>query len=131
MAMHKHPRHRYVSVDSLSRDGTAYLHDDPLQTRSYTRAQRVEKFARRHKGVAIVAALLLILALVGFVLGMVIRSRRASPSIGESKSGQVSECRRPRFAPSFYPTVRPAVQLTPENWLITPIRDLPPRPSPQ
>ena len=107
MAMHKRPRHRYVSVESLSRDVTAYLNEDPLSTRNYTRAQRVAKFVRRHKGVAIVAALLLILALVGFVVSMVIRSGRASPRIGKSSgSGQVAECRLPRFAPSFSPAVR-------------------------
>lgn len=107
MAMHKRPRHRYVSVESLSRDVTAYLNKDPLSTRNYTRARRVAKFVRRHKGVAIVAALLLILALVGFVVGMVIRSGRASPRIGKSSgSGQVSECRLPRFVPSFSPAVR-------------------------
>ncbi|HEX8893064.1 MAG TPA: protein kinase, partial [Terriglobales bacterium] len=107
MAMHKRPRHRYVSVDSLSRDVTAYLNEDPLSTRGYTRAQRVAKFVRRHKGVALVAALLLILALVGFVVGMVIRSGRASPRIGKSSgSGQVSECRLPRFAPSFSTAAR-------------------------
>jgi serine/threonine protein kinase len=68
-AMHKRPSRRYSSVAALSRDVAAYLNDQPLATRTYTRAQRTRQFVRRHK-VAVIAALLLVLALIGLVVGM-------------------------------------------------------------
>lgn len=90
-AMRKRPSRRYSSVAALSRDVTAYLTGYPLHTRTYTRADRVGKFVRRHK-VAVIAALLIILALVGFVIGMAMNTRRASQEGGVSKvSGQMSE----------------------------------------
>jgi serine/threonine-protein kinase len=84
-AMNKRPRRRYSSVAALSRDVTSYLNEEPLETRIYTRAQRVRQFVRRHK-VAVVAILLMILALTGLVLGMAINSRHSNQKVGVSTS---------------------------------------------
>ena len=75
-AMRKRPSRRYSSVAALSRDVTAYLNEEPLETRTYTGAQRVRQFVRRRK-VAVIAALLVILALMGLVVGMAIHRKRA------------------------------------------------------
>jgi len=81
--MRKRPSHRYASVAALSRDVAAYLNEEPLETRIYTRAQRVRQFVRRHN-IAVVAILLMILALTGLVIGMAMNTRHPSQKIGVS-----------------------------------------------
>ena len=82
-AMRKRPSHRYLSVAALSRDIKAYLDEEPLETRTYTRGQRVRQFVRRHR-VAVVAALLMIVALIVLVAGMAMHKGRASQRFGVS-----------------------------------------------
>lgn len=83
-AIHKRPRRRYSSVAALSRDVTAYLAGYPLHTRIYTWADRLSKFVRRHKA-AVIAALLMILALIGLVAGVAMRSGRGRQKLGLSR----------------------------------------------
>jgi len=80
-AMRKRPSRRYESIAALSGDLKAYVAGYPLPTRTYTRADRVGKFVRRNK-VAVIAALLMILALVGMVASVAMRNRRASQKVG-------------------------------------------------
>lgn len=83
MAMRKRPSRRYPSVGDLSRDLTAYLTGYPLPTRTYSRTQRVSKYVGRHK-VAVLAALLMILALIGLAVVMAMRTRHESRERGLS-----------------------------------------------
>jgi eukaryotic-like serine/threonine-protein kinase len=76
MAMRKEPTRRYSSVASLSRDVEAYLNGYSVQARSDTWGYRSGKFIRRHK-VAVPMAVLAVLALIGFSIGMGWLARRA------------------------------------------------------
>jgi len=78
MAMHKRPARRYPSVEALSRDVMAHINEYPFQERTYTTDHRVGTFLRRHKRAAIVAAVLMILALVGLIIVMALNNRRAN-----------------------------------------------------
>ena len=83
LAMRKRPSRRYPSVAALSRDLTAYLTGYPLPTRTYSRTQRVSKYVARNK-VVVLAALLMIMALIGLVVVMAMRTGRESQERGLS-----------------------------------------------
>jgi eukaryotic-like serine/threonine-protein kinase len=77
MAMRKEPARRYVSVSALAADVKAYLTGYPVNARTDTWKYRSGKFVRRHK-IAVAAALIVALALVGFSIGMGLLAKRAA-----------------------------------------------------
>ncbi|MBZ5664928.1 MAG: serine/threonine-protein kinase [Acidobacteriia bacterium] len=77
MAMRKEPARRYVSVGALADDVKAYLTGYPVHARTDTWNYRAGKFVRRHKAAA-VAAVIVVLALIGFSIGMGLLAKRAT-----------------------------------------------------
>jgi serine/threonine protein kinase/tetratricopeptide (TPR) repeat protein len=78
-ALEKDREHRYDSAAELAADIERHLHDQPVIAGPPTAAYRVRKFVRRHRGVVVTAALVL-LALIGGMIGtgwQTIRARRA------------------------------------------------------
>jgi eukaryotic-like serine/threonine-protein kinase len=77
MAMRKEPVRRYVSVAALAGDVQAYLTGYPVHARTATWKYRSGKFVRRHKAAASAAAIV-VLALIGFSIGMGLLAKRAT-----------------------------------------------------
>jgi len=88
MAIRKEPQRRYASVSALSRDVEAYLTGYSVQARPDTWSYRSGKFVRRHK-VAVPMAILAVLALVGFSVGMGLFARRADQARRIAEERQV------------------------------------------
>jgi len=76
MAMRKEPARRYVSVGQFTEDLTAYLGGYPVRARTDAWRYRSGKFIRRHRA-AVVAAVVIAVALIGFGIGMGLLARRA------------------------------------------------------
>jgi serine/threonine protein kinase len=78
-ALAKNPAERYATAADLADDLQRFLKDEPIRARPPTLAQRVRKWARRHRSVvaSAVVALLVILAVVAGSLGWVVRDRAA------------------------------------------------------
>ncbi|HZR57474.1 MAG TPA: serine/threonine-protein kinase [Terriglobales bacterium] len=76
MAMRKEPARRYVSIDQLAEDVKAFLGGYPVRARTDAWGYRSSKFIRRHKA-AVVAAVVVAVALIGFSIGMGLLARRA------------------------------------------------------
>lgn len=76
MAMRKEPERRYPSVEQLSEDIRRYLAGLPVTARADTFAYRAGKFVRRHR-VAVVAAALVLLSLLGGILATMLAARQA------------------------------------------------------
>jgi eukaryotic-like serine/threonine-protein kinase len=76
MAMRKEPSRRYVSVGQLAEDVEAFLGGYPLRARTDTWGYRSSKFIHRHKA-GFAAAIVVVVALVGFSIGMGLLARRA------------------------------------------------------
>jgi len=76
MAMRKEPERRYASVSELSADVSDYLRGYPLRARTDTWGYRSAKFVRRHKS-AVAATVALVLALIGFSVGMGLLAQKA------------------------------------------------------
>src|SRR5207244_6421633 len=64
-AMAKDAEDRYATAQELADDLDRYLQDKPIRARRPTLMQRGSKWARRHKPALAVAALLLMMAVVG------------------------------------------------------------------
>jgi eukaryotic-like serine/threonine-protein kinase len=77
MAMRKEPERRYASATALSADVRAYLNGQPLQARTDTWSYRSGRFIQRHKP-AVAAAVIVMLALIGFSIGMGLLATRAA-----------------------------------------------------
>jgi eukaryotic-like serine/threonine-protein kinase len=77
MAMRKEPSRRYTSAAAFSADVEAYLTGYSVQARSDSWRYRAGKFVRRHK-VAVPMAILAILGLVAFSVGMGLLAQRAN-----------------------------------------------------
>jgi hypothetical protein len=77
MAMRKEPELRYASATALSADVRAYLNGQPLQARTDTWSYRSGRFIQRHKP-AVAAAVIVMLALIGFSIGMGLLATRAA-----------------------------------------------------
>jgi serine/threonine protein kinase/Tfp pilus assembly protein PilF len=67
-ALEKDRNRRYETANSLATDLAHYLANEPVVARPPSRAYLVRKFVRRHRG-AVVAALVLLLLLVGGIVG--------------------------------------------------------------
>jgi tetratricopeptide (TPR) repeat protein len=74
-ATEKNPLDRYATAQELANDLRRWLEDKPIQARRPSLAQRMRKWARRHRAVVVTAALGLLLALsvvagsIGWVVG--------------------------------------------------------------
>jgi len=75
-ALRKEPEKRYASVAELSDDIRRYTEGYPLQAGSNAWSYRTYKFIRRNWA-GVTAALLMILAILGFSAGMAVLARRA------------------------------------------------------
>src|SRR5262245_26958882 len=67
MAMRKEPERRYQSIGQFSDDLRRYLEGLPVVARGDTIGYRAGKFIRRHKGLAVAAALVIFSLLAGVV----------------------------------------------------------------
>ncbi|MGE0127868.1 MAG: tetratricopeptide repeat protein [Blastocatellales bacterium] len=76
MALRKEPERRYQSVEQFSDDLRRYLTGLPIKARPDTFSYRAGKFARRHR-VAVVAAALVSLSLLGGILATTLAARQA------------------------------------------------------
>jgi WD40 repeat protein/serine/threonine protein kinase len=75
-ALEKSPADRYVTAKELADDLRRFLEDRPIQARRPTAAQRLRKWARRHRELTAALAgslvVLLVLALVGLIVNNVL-----------------------------------------------------------
>jgi eukaryotic-like serine/threonine-protein kinase len=67
-ALEKNPAERYATAQALADDLRRYCMHEPIRARRATLWQRARKFARRHQGATVTAAVALV---AGLVLGMV------------------------------------------------------------
>ncbi|MCI0455856.1 MAG: serine/threonine protein kinase [Gemmataceae bacterium] len=67
-ALAKEPRERYLSAQELADDLRRFLNDQPVVARRPTLAERVRKWARRHRSVVVSAVVLLVASLVGLAV---------------------------------------------------------------
>ncbi len=90
MALRKEPARRYQSVEQFSEDLRRHLTGLPVTARPDTFGYRASKFARRHR-VAVVAAALVLLSLLGGILATTLaaRSARAERARAERRFAQV------------------------------------------
>ncbi|MBA4190702.1 MAG: hypothetical protein C0467_22180 [Planctomycetaceae bacterium] len=63
----KNPSHRYHSVAEVADDLTRFLAGEPVHARVHTPAEKLARWARRNKLVALVSAATLVTAVAGFV----------------------------------------------------------------
>ena len=79
-AMHKDRSRRYRTVDALIRDIDHFLRHEPLEARPDSAIYRLRKFSQRHAAAlsAIAAAMLVVIALVGFYTVRLTRARNAA-----------------------------------------------------
>ncbi len=80
-SLRKEPSRRYESVDQFAKDIENYLDGLPVIARPNTLVYRTEKFFKRNK-VAVVAALLILLSLIG---GLIISLRQTSIAYAQEK----------------------------------------------
>ncbi|MEP7341190.1 MAG: tetratricopeptide repeat-containing protein kinase family protein, partial [Acidobacteriota bacterium] len=92
MAMRKEPARRYPSVEQFSEDIRRYLEGLPVTARADTFTYRTGKFVRRHR-VAVVAAALVLLSLLGGILATTraARQERAERARAERRFAQVRQ----------------------------------------
>lgn len=76
-ALRKEPQRRYASVDQFSDDIRRHLEGLPVQARKDTFSYRAGKFVERHK-LAVAAAALILLTLIGGIVGTASEARRAN-----------------------------------------------------
>jgi serine/threonine protein kinase/Flp pilus assembly protein TadD len=67
-ALEKDRNRRYETASAFAADVKRYLHDEPVQARPATATYRLRKFARRHKGAALVAGFVMVTLLAGIVM---------------------------------------------------------------
>jgi eukaryotic-like serine/threonine-protein kinase len=75
-ALRKPPAERYASVEALADDLRRHLRDEPVSARPDSFAYRAAKFARRHRGGVVAAAVAALAALAG-TLGIAWQAREA------------------------------------------------------
>ena len=76
-ALRKEPEHRYASVAQFSEDIRRYLEGRPVTARKATFNYRASKFIRRNR-IAVAAAMVVLLSLVGGIVATTIEARRAN-----------------------------------------------------
>jgi tetratricopeptide (TPR) repeat protein len=92
MALRKEPSRRYPSVEQFSEDVRRYLEGLPVMARADTFTYRASKFVRRNR-VAVVAAALVVLSLLGGILATTraARQARAERARAERRFAQVRQ----------------------------------------
>ena len=75
-AMAKNPAERYATAQELADDLRRFLEDKPIRARRPTLAQRTAKWARRHRGIVVTAAVATVVGLVLGLVGLFISNRR-------------------------------------------------------
>jgi tetratricopeptide (TPR) repeat protein len=86
----KNPEERYATAQELADDLERFLIDQPIRARRATRAQRVRKWARRHRAAVWAASLSLlgvVLVLAGSI-GWVARDQAARREEGDRRAGE-------------------------------------------
>jgi len=106
MAMRKEPARRYVSVSALAADVNAYLTGYPVNARTDTWKYRSGKFVRRHR-IAVAAALIVALALVGFSIGMGLLAKRAARERLTAQREQLAAQRESQFLEGIFAAATP------------------------
>jgi len=91
-ALRKEPEERYRTAEQLESDVQAYLENRPVAARGDTTRYRVAKFARRNR-LAISAAVLLTLSLIGGIAGTTWQARVANRQrrIAEARSNDLRQ----------------------------------------
>jgi serine/threonine protein kinase len=84
-ALDKDRNRRYETANGLALDLLRYLHDEPVLAGPPGAGYRLRKFARRHRGPLLAAALLL-LALMGGIVGTTIGLFRANDAEAEARA---------------------------------------------
>lgn len=106
MAMRKEPSLRYTSVAAVSADVQAYLTGHSIQARTATWRYRGGKFVRRHRvGVSIAA--LIVLALIGFSVGMGLMARRADQARRIAEQQRLAARREADFLAGIFEAAAP------------------------
>ncbi|MDQ3013059.1 MAG: serine/threonine-protein kinase, partial [Acidobacteriota bacterium] len=77
MALRKEAQRRYASVEQFSEDIRRHLEGRPVSAREDTLAYRADKFVRRNKA-AVVAASVVIVLLLGFLVTLLVQSARVT-----------------------------------------------------
>ena len=101
-ALRKEPEKRYATVGELAEDVRRYQEGYPLQAGSGAWSYRAAKFIRRHK-IAVSAAVLMTLAVLGFSAGMGILARHA-------RREQSTAAQEAQFLSSLFAAATPDVQ---------------------
>ena len=84
-ALCREPEARYASAHDLAADLRRYLADEPVQARRPSALYRARRFARRHRG-AVVAAALLALAVAGGVASTLVQARETRAEARRSEA---------------------------------------------
>jgi serine/threonine protein kinase len=95
-ALDKERARRYDTAAGLARDLECYLRDEPVSARPPTPAYRLYKFVRRHRGVVLAAALVLLALLggiVGTTLGLVQAEEALAAEAQQRQEAQANEQR--------------------------------------
>jgi serine/threonine protein kinase len=71
-ALEKNPAERYGTAQELADDLRRFLEDKPIMARRPSPAQRLRKWARRHRALVTAATLVIVLALLGSALSTVL-----------------------------------------------------------
>jgi serine/threonine protein kinase/Flp pilus assembly protein TadD len=87
-AMEKNPADRYATAQEMADDLRRFLLHEPIRARRPSLRQRVGKWARRHRGLVLAAAVWLVtaLAVVGGAAGWVVRDRAGHRDEGERQA---------------------------------------------
>ncbi len=92
--LEKDRNRRYESASSLARDIKRYVHDEPVQACPPSTAYRLQKFARRNRGVLMSAGFVAVALVVGTAVSIsqAVRATQAE-SLAKSRLRQATEAR--------------------------------------
>jgi WD40 repeat protein len=75
--LQKEPQKRYDSADAVAEELVRFLHDEPILARQQSELERGLRWARRHRGIAIMAAAFSLLLVLATVVSLVVARRMA------------------------------------------------------
>jgi len=108
MAMRKEPSRRYTSVGALSHDVQAYLTGYSVQARTDTWGYHAGKFVGRHR-VAVPMAMLAVVALIGFSVGMALLAKRADRERRIADQQRLAAQHEANFLASIFEAATPQI----------------------
>ena len=108
-ALRKEPERRYATVAEFSEDVRRYLEGYPLQAGSNAWTYRAAKFVARHK-VAMTAAVLMTLAIVGFSIGMGWLARNANRERNKAEQQRLRAEQEAEFLSGLFKSATPDAQ---------------------